>query len=208
MLEWNWSRRIIAYMDDGILYGNKWLDEKAISRFKAAMQFVGSPVNESKSRWLKKDGKWLVDSFKFLGVTYIVGTKWLRATSRNGQPMDLPAKDLENRNVDLRGASGQVFLQYLKGHSDITTMMKWKMFDAILARAWCSGEKPELKKEQFELVAHPLSFISYYKEHWFKTGRQGPRTPFTVANASSRAARMQHKLHPEIAQRSWARSKQ
>jgi hypothetical protein len=31
---------------------------------------MGVRCNKSKSRWLKKDGVWLVDSFKFLGIRY------------------------------------------------------------------------------------------------------------------------------------------
>jgi hypothetical protein len=205
-----WEKRIIAYMDDGILFGNKWLNEKTIDRFRKAMEFIGSPVNEAKSRWLKRDGEWVVASFKFLGVTYHTGTERLEATSRNGKPMLLPAADLEKGNVDLRGPSGKVFLQYLKGHGEYATAMKWNIFDSVLARCWASGEKPELREKQFELLAHPQSFVGYYREWWYKTGPKTSttvRTPFTVANASSRASRMLFAAHDEIARRSRARRK-
>lgn len=32
--------------------------------------FYGIEVNESKSKWLKRNGRWLVESFKFLGIRY------------------------------------------------------------------------------------------------------------------------------------------
>jgi len=203
MLSWWWQKRIIAYMDDGILFGNKRLNDSAIERFKDAMDFIGAPVNEAKSRWLKRDGKWQVESFKFLGVEYYPGTQWIQARTRKGATMSFPAKDLE-KSVDLRGPSGQVFAQYLKGHSEITTSMKWGFFDAILSRMWADG-RSELNQGSTELVAHPQSFVSYYKEYYYKTGPKGPRTPFTLTNASSRASRMLHSAHQELALRSRVR---
>jgi hypothetical protein len=195
------AKRIIAYMDDGILFGNKYLNETAIERFKKAMAFVGSPVNEKKSKWLRRDGKWLVDSFKFLGVEYFPETNWIRAKTRNGATMEFPAADL-SKSIDLRGPSGRVFAQYLKGHSAITTSIKWGIFDSVLARMWSDGAIPKLSQAQFDLVSHPMSFVSYYREYWYETGPKGPRTPFTVTNASSRASRMLHSAHKNIAQRS------
>jgi hypothetical protein len=32
---------------------------------------MGLEVNMKKSRWLKKNGVWLVDEFRFLGMKYI-----------------------------------------------------------------------------------------------------------------------------------------
>lgn len=58
---------VLIYADD-ILYFPKSSDCNPIEDLES--DFYGIHVNESKSGWLKKDGIWLVESFKFLGIRY------------------------------------------------------------------------------------------------------------------------------------------
>jgi hypothetical protein len=68
---------VVIYADDLIYFPDRADADpvKDLSKVK-----WGLIVNESKSRWIKRDGVWLVDSFKFLGIRYypskIPRVKW------------------------------------------------------------------------------------------------------------------------------------
>jgi len=58
---------VIIYADDIIYFPTSSDCDPVVDLSNVEKGLI---VNESKSRWLKKDGIWLVDSFKFLGITY------------------------------------------------------------------------------------------------------------------------------------------
>jgi len=60
---------VIIYADD-IIYFPSSSDVDPVKDLSDPDR--GLIINEDKSRWIKKDGVWLVDSFKFLGIRYYV----------------------------------------------------------------------------------------------------------------------------------------
>lgn len=68
---------IILYADD-IIYFPKSSDCDPVKDL--SIPKWGINVHRDKSRWLKKDGVWLVDSFKFLGIRYYPPRKQLANT--------------------------------------------------------------------------------------------------------------------------------
>jgi len=86
---------IVMYADDGIIFSNSSLCEDYI---KSPNRIDGVSINETKSGWIKFNGAWRVDSFKFLGLRYVV-PKWFRserieASTRKGSTLKLTWRDL------------------------------------------------------------------------------------------------------------------
>jgi len=63
------KRDVVIYADDIIFFPNK-LESEHDPAWVLEDSSMGVRCNKEKSRWLKKDGIWLVDSFKFLGIRY------------------------------------------------------------------------------------------------------------------------------------------
>jgi len=63
------KRDVVIYADDIIFFPNK-LESEHDPAWVLEDSSMGIRCNKDKSRWLKKDGVWLVESFKFLGIRY------------------------------------------------------------------------------------------------------------------------------------------
>ena len=72
------------YADDGIMYSDK--------PFKAPTRAGNIELHQEKSRWLKENNKWLVPSFKFLGLEYLTKEKLIKGKTRNGSNLEFDAK--------------------------------------------------------------------------------------------------------------------
>lgn len=70
------NNNLLMYADDGLIYSNETLYEK------------NHLINLEKSRWIKRRGEWLVEEFKFLGLTYNVKTQMLRGDTRKGSTLE------------------------------------------------------------------------------------------------------------------------
>lgn len=57
----------VLYADDGVYSPETSLDSEV---GKVEDPERGVMLNPKKWKWLKKDGKWVVEKFKFLGITY------------------------------------------------------------------------------------------------------------------------------------------
>ena len=75
-----WKDNLLMYMDDGILFG-KDID---LGEFCFDLQSLGSHIQPKKTQYLKRNGKWMVDSFKFLGIRYDTVSKSLKGDPRSG----------------------------------------------------------------------------------------------------------------------------
>lgn len=60
---------VVAYADDFVVFSPNRMDKEDIQSSKA-MEDMGLVFNWDKSRMIKSDGLWLVDSIKFLGITF------------------------------------------------------------------------------------------------------------------------------------------
>lgn len=88
-------RKVVQYADDGIVF-----PENSESAPDVNVEDAGVSMNASKSRWVKKGGKW-IESLKFLGLRYIPSDvpdpldgsiknhTRLRAETRNGSTLEL-----------------------------------------------------------------------------------------------------------------------
>lgn len=153
--------QILMYMDDGLILSNEPLDGFGLlTDLEMAASLSGTGIHPKKSRYLMKDGKWLVSDFKFLGVKYIPGTDWLEAKTRNGATMPFPGADVEK--MDLRGPSSAVFIRYLESHGEIATAQRYGIFNAILSKMWNKNDEKYVSDHL--LVYAPKSFCSHYIE--------------------------------------------
>jgi len=72
-MRWIEKLDVVLYADD-VIYFPK--DSNCDPIKDLTKKKWGLIINEEKSRWIKKDGVWLVDSFKFLGIRYYPPSKW------------------------------------------------------------------------------------------------------------------------------------
>jgi hypothetical protein len=77
--------QIVAYADDFLISSQYYIAEIFKPNiFPGIHKFFGFKVSEAKSRCLKTSGLWLVDSFKFLGLTYDTKKNKIIGTPRKG----------------------------------------------------------------------------------------------------------------------------
>jgi len=91
----------VKYADDGVLSTNKSIDiEKQLrDKQKTRSDIGGLKFNWDKSRWIKRDGKWLSD-FTFLGTTYRWRTNSLEIPdTENGGIITMPLEKLSVKNI-------------------------------------------------------------------------------------------------------------
>lgn len=77
--------QILMYADDGLAFS------KNVANL-INNEWSGVIINWEKSKWLKRDGEWLVDSFKFLGLRYFPAKdgkpERMKAETRNGATLE------------------------------------------------------------------------------------------------------------------------
>lgn len=87
------GRSLVMYADDGLVFPSSPSDIKKLSDPSRGIE-----VNESKSGWIKREGKWLKE-IKFLGLKLIASqesgenTYQLKAATRNGRSEDFMESD-------------------------------------------------------------------------------------------------------------------
>lgn len=59
------DKKMIIYIDDGILFGEK----PEVEKFKRIMENLEIKISEEKSKWVKRDGEWECN-LKYLGIEY------------------------------------------------------------------------------------------------------------------------------------------
>lgn len=176
------TQNILMYVDDGILFGESLTSHK-LDAFRCAIKQTGTEVNEGKSKFIKRKGQWLVDEFRFLGLTYETKTKMLRASTRKGATMRFPAIDLTQDRVLLSGMSDQIFLEKLE-NNPVEATFGVGLFDPIVAKMWNDGKAIPTSKDGLDpkiLVVHPKSYLGYILWEEDKD-----TTDFNITNASSK----------------------
>lgn len=136
----DFESRTVSYVDDGIIYSE---EEPNIESFYKAMQTL--EINSEKSSWLKRDGTWTKERFKFLGIEYNISEDSMRAASRSGRNQKLfPKANWENcKNLN--------FLKYAETHGEIAASIKWEFFDTLLNWTW-SPEDLKLESINSDLI--------------------------------------------------------
>lgn len=82
------SGTVSMYADDGLLFSPNQETEEIRAKFEE----VGSPINEAKSGWVKKDGKW-IKPLKYLGLEYDGSRDSFTANTRSGNRKEFTTKD-------------------------------------------------------------------------------------------------------------------
>lgn len=180
---------ILMYMDDGLIISER--DPKPlITALHKAAEAAGTVIHPSKSKMLKENGSWLVDSFKFLGLEYLpnadkgqAGDRCLKSKTRNGTEKLFPICDLEK--LIRRGPYYQKYVDAIRGHGTIEFAMRMNFFDSTIANLWTPKESLTGIKltDQKTFMFHPMSFIGFYLENTEVTKH------VTEKNASSIASR-------------------
>jgi len=163
-----WDRRILSYMDDGLIMSPSAKTKPSLQKLEKAFKELGSEINKNKSKWIKTNNRWEVDRFRFLGVEYLTNIGWVKAKTRGGAEAFFPAANLDK--VEIKGAYGETFVNYLLKHGEVQTSMKYGIFEAILAKLWTPESLETDENGGKVLIAkNPLSFWSYYVQRGDKT---------------------------------------
>jgi hypothetical protein len=149
---------VLMYMDDGIIFGEN-LSEFDMYAMSANFSWTGTEINEEKSKWLKRNGVWQVEKFKFLGIEYLVKENTIKALTRKGAEKKFPLLDISK--LDLHGPSGRVFIRYAEKSHPLVVAEKYGIFDTIIADLFCDGKR-FYETSSGHLVANPNSWVSYY----------------------------------------------
>lgn len=76
----------VMYADDGLIFTNEPIE--SILEQTEDMEKMGIKINVGKSKVIKKDGEYLVEDFKFLGLRYNPKTRKLISETRNGAELE------------------------------------------------------------------------------------------------------------------------
>lgn len=101
------SVKVVSYADDFLVFSDEPLED--IMNESPEMKAMGLTFSREKSRMLKSDGTWLVDNFKFLGLTFMPrldGTCDIMGTPRSGKELFFDkmetVEEFVSRDEDLR----------------------------------------------------------------------------------------------------------
>lgn len=78
--------KLLMYADDGILYSDKSFDPVFLPEIE------GITMNEEKSSWIREEGYWEKEKFKFLGLEYDAKKDILKGSTRNGSELEFQPK--------------------------------------------------------------------------------------------------------------------
>lgn len=137
------KRRVysVMYADDGILYSNR--------PFKPFSQ-EGAEIHEEKSRWLKWNGKWRVESFKFLGITYLVKKGIIKGSTRNGSTLEF--------TENTKGVFDLIrFLKPDYEKTDMELLANSNIFGLVMSHLY-TGTWTELIPKKTPWISHPKSW--------------------------------------------------
>lgn len=115
---------MVMYADDGILYSDKPFEPTAPINHK---------LHEGKSRWLKKDDKWL-SPFKFLlGLEYNGDAGTIRGNTRKGSRLEVDAK--RSNVFTLIRALRAVFYE----DKDLEAISNSNVFGLFISKLYCGS---------------------------------------------------------------------
>jgi hypothetical protein len=124
--------RLLMYMDDGLIVGNKSsFVERSIRSFKRGIGKMGVEIAEEKSGWIKRDGKWQVDKFKFLGLEYHHKTDQLVSRTRNGTCKEIPIKGDHDKAMEIASRNPDLDMPYLT-RKEMDEIINTKAYEAGL----------------------------------------------------------------------------
>jgi hypothetical protein len=79
--------KLVAYADDFILLCKFQISETVLLAGNKLLEIFGINFNKEKSGWIRKNGVWKVDRFKFLGITYLTKSNLIIGTPRSGKDL-------------------------------------------------------------------------------------------------------------------------
>lgn len=79
--------KIVAYADDFIILTKFPITVEELFKETPIMKAFGIKFNPEKSGWIRKGGKWVVNKFKFLGITYNPKSNLITGTPRSGKDL-------------------------------------------------------------------------------------------------------------------------
>jgi len=130
---------LTMYADDGILYSDK--------PFTVSHELI----NQEKSSWLKQDGTWLKDSFKYLGIRYWTTSKTITAETRKGSRLEfgIEQNKLFQLLEELQGKKGE--FSNLQDNK-LSRLAKSALLGTIMSRLyegnWLILDYPEKGRQQ------------------------------------------------------------
>lgn len=168
---------IVMYADDGIIFLNREQDlDPILNQFEKA----GVTVNEEKSGWIKKRGRWQRD-IKFLGIRYSGEKGTIHAETRKGATLEFGLKEqflaylLEKRENILFSGSAK-HLNSLESYRGVS-VKSWVLSELT---SFFSIDKPQSLLFKGKWSGYFLS--SLYCDSWDKSNPQN--SELTCSNRS------------------------
>lgn len=139
------------YADDGLIYSDISFDVNS--------EEETSTINPDKSRWLKKDGVWLVENFQYLGLNYNVKSGSLSAHTRKGSRLEFGA-DQENLFT---------LLKELSNHGDkYSTIQSAPKLELLSRSALLGTVMARLYEGNWNIIDYPEKKSRVSQMSWLK----------------------------------------
>jgi retron-type reverse transcriptase len=146
---------LTMYADDGIMYSDQ------------AFEVQDNRINELKSKWLKTDGFWQVDRFKYLGLEYLPHEDLLKGKTRKGSTLEFTTKQLGVFALlnDLRDEFSKI-----SADQNLVKLADSSLLGYVQSRLY-EGSWRVLEFPRHEVNVHPQSWWErllkrQWDEHW------------------------------------------
>lgn len=118
------------YMDDGLMTNQnteylKW----SIAEFEGVCAEIGVELSKEKSRWVKRDGEWLVDKLKFLGLEYWPDSDKLVSNTRSGTMKEIPRYGDIDLAMEIKARNPYLDFGYMSA-KELDEVINTKAFEA------------------------------------------------------------------------------
>jgi len=191
-----YNASLVMYADDGLIYGDdKYEVEQFIADFKEIASGIGTSVHPKKSRWVKRDGKFM-GSFKFLGLRYDPSNpSQVSGDTRNGSKYTIPLPEIGNWNFE-GWEYGRRFLSDLTNMPRGLVWHKYKLLGTMMALMYNKGviDSPLSRENAINWSVEPKSFMDIYDRETVR--KVVKNSQLDLKNLSSYSLRLiMYKLH-------------
>ncbi len=155
---------LLMYADDGLMYSEKDFSPKGA-------------FNEKKSKWLKRNGKWEVEEFKFLGLIYDVRTGLIRGATRKGSTLEIDTKRMglfELLKLIREEAENRKSQEGETTFENFSQIHNWSNLDHLAASGMLGLVQSKLYGHTWEELKWPEQEQYISKHSWFAKGSIGP----------------------------------
>jgi hypothetical protein len=152
------------------------------------MKEKGIIHSKEKCQWVKVNGEWLVDSFKFLGFRLYENYKWISETRKG-------VKESINPKISkLYSSEGLTKLEKVKSRRSLMQLSKWLDVTEPLDINQMESLKNITQKRFFGFVIACMTIGDWENNHSWEDRRKAERTMSSKLNYNSLLGRIPNNL--------------